>query len=792
MLDYFAPMPFNKIPPALLTEKEKDLEYYKKTLQAILSKWWNSSLLFNNTSTNIFYFKHYQYYFGEQDNGVFRYLTQAGANVDLPAVYIPGQQIKQYVDYMVGTVIKQMESFNITANSLNPEMRRDLDELFTKAKIHFELQPFFDEIEKLTGMPTSPIQGFRPRTMDDIKKLQEETKTTGEETARILAENDFQLNQGHEKLRRVFFDAIMVGTGTLYQDIENEKTKWQYVPAPFSIIDRAPFSDTNKGASYAGHVMLYSVQEIIEKFNLTDEQIAHLKEVSNDTNLMLSMNGAQNGWGGVYWWWDIYSATPKVLVANVEWKDIYYDKKIASINKKDGQSYLHDWGEYSDMSASEKTAFHSNSTKKRVYSKPRTVIRRAVCIAGDIFTDCKIKENQVGYDSLGENELGYRTFTPTMMFGRNVSITQRLEPLQDERDIYSYLIRLCAARDKGKVLMYNTALMPKGYNGDIDTVITKMATQGVVEYDTARAEDANLIGNVGASKFFYVEDMGMKVTDIQAYSLMIDRIDREMQQIVSIPAVALGQQSSTIGKGVQENTAMYATIPQEWLFKGFVDYVNSLLQYSVNLSKIAYLSKGSYEGNFLLNNKQIAFLKISKDFLFEDFLIMLKADDIIDEQARMSIIQQAQAWAQTQVITPLDSLRIQKTKTYTEAEKILEQALTAQLMQKAQDQQALLQQQQLQGQQKTQVAQIPAQTQLQIAQMQEQGKDKREQTSAKARILSAAIDHASKTHMQTHEANNALIQAMVDHENAMEMQQQGQQQQAAQEQFQPLNQINQQ
>ena len=793
-MDYTAPMPFNKIPPALLQEKEKDLPYYKKAMQAIISKWWSSSLLANNNSTSIFYFKHYQYYFGEQDNGVYRYLTQAGPGIDLPAVYVPGQQIKQYVDYMVGTVIKQMEGFHLTATSLNPAMQAQLTELFGKAMLHFELKPLMDDIAQKTGMPMNPIQGFNPQRKEDIEKLQQDTTLVAEDTARIIAENDMQVNRGEEKLRRVFFDSLMVGTGTQYLDIENNKTNWEYVPAPFAIIDRAPFSDINKKAAYGGHVMLYSIQEVIEKFNLTDAQIGRLKEISSDVNLMTTMNGAQNGWGGVYWWWDIYSATPKVLVAQVEWKDLYYDKKITSVDKNSGHKYLDNWGSYQAMTPKDTTNFHSTRASKRVYAKPKTVIRRGVCIAGEIYTDCKIKPNQVGYDSLGENEIGYRNFTPTMMFGRNVSITQRLEPLQDERDIFSYLIRQCAARDSGKVLMYNTALMPKGYNGKIDLVITKMKTQGVVEYDTARAEEANLIGNVGAAKFYYVEDLGMKVTDIEAYTFMIDRIDREMQQIVSIPAVALGQQTGTVGKGVQENTAMYATIPQEWMYKGFVEYINSLLQYSVNLSKIAYLSKGSYEGIFLLNNKQVTFLKIAKDFLFEDFTIRIRSDDVIDEQARISIVQQAQAWAQNQTITPLDSLRVQKAKTYNEAEKILEEALVRQQNEKQQAQQFEAQQQQAELQNKAQLAQVPSQTALQIANTQEQGKNQREQNQAKAKIVSAAIDHASKTNMETHGANNELIKTMLEqqHEKEMAREQQGQDAQLQQndQNFQALNQPN--
>ena len=430
-LSFLTPLPFNKIPAALMSESEKDLEYYKKSITAIISKWWNSSMLYNTTSTNQFYFKHYQYYFGSQDNGVYRYLTQAGPDLDLPAVYIPGQQIKQYIDYMVGTIIKEIDAFNITAKSLNPEMQKELSVQFERAMAELELRPLMNQIEQATGIPMNPIAGFKPERPEDIDQLRKDTMLVAEKCAKILAQNDFQINMGEEVLCRVFFDALMVGRGTIYQSVVNNKTKWEYIPAPFVIQDLAPFSDINKGASYGGHVLLMSIQEIIETYDLTEQQITRLQEINMSEQLMTSIN---QSWGGMYWWWDIYSATPKAMVVHAEWKDIEYDKKITSKDVK-GNSYFESWNNYQSMSKAEKSDFHSSRSSKRVYAKPKTVIRKGVCIAGEIYIECGIKPNQVGYQHSGENELGYRNFTPMQMFGQNVSICQRLEPLQNERDI---------------------------------------------------------------------------------------------------------------------------------------------------------------------------------------------------------------------------------------------------------------------------------------------------------------------------------------------------------------------
>ena len=49
-------------------------------------------------------------------------------------------------------------------------MRKEQSELFAKMMIHFELKPLMNQIQQMTGVPNSPIQGFNPQTKEEIEK----------------------------------------------------------------------------------------------------------------------------------------------------------------------------------------------------------------------------------------------------------------------------------------------------------------------------------------------------------------------------------------------------------------------------------------------------------------------------------------------------------------------------------------------------------------------------------------------------------------------------------------------
>jgi hypothetical protein len=108
----------------------------------------------------------------------------------------------------------------------------------------------------------------------------------------------------------------------------------------------------------------------------------------------------------------------------------------------------------------------------------------------------------------------------------------------------------------------------------------------------------------------------------------------------------------------------------------------------------------------LIGYQGIRYLKEVEDFAMEDFGIYIKIDDIINEESRQRLTQMALGWSQNPAfgITPLDIVKLEKSRTFSEAIIVLETAFAKQKRDQEKQQMQQMMMQQMQQQQMMQQA----------------------------------------------------------------------------------------
>ena len=134
-----------------------------------------------------------------------------------------------------------------------------------------------------------------------------------------------------------------------------------------------------------------------------------------------------------------------------------------------------------------------------------------------------------------------------------------------------------------------------------------------------------------------VEQVDMTLDqNIMAYISLRNEQNLEMEQITSVSRIALGQQQSTVGKGVQQNTInqnSFGTASLQW---GLMKFFKNVLQYNVNVKQMLYQFKDSVEEALTIGDSASYLLRIlsPKEFGTQQFNVFIDFNSPIDEQMR--------------------------------------------------------------------------------------------------------------------------------------------------------------
>jgi hypothetical protein len=705
-------------PNQFISEGEKNKSWYKENVSFILSHFnKRNDRITRIRSTQVLekpideVVRMFTYYLGRQYNKDYYYTTQDQNNCDLPTVWINGQKITSLVDYMVGNAIKMIQNIEPSVKAQSKAAVNKKTQLLEKSLLKFQAPELMDVLNEF-GIKYRPL-GPKTDELETPEAVHRYMEYDYRENAEILAErmcedilnrNDF-LN----KYKQAFLYTLLGGYVGIENRVENAKQYFDIILPQNLIVDKSKDDDFNSEARFVGKIDWLTVSDVIERYqdSLTIEEISELKKL-NSNNLYQLLDLTTHPYATT-WAFNLNNLPVLACVTGywVGMKDLRYEKT----NDKFGNTH------YAKMRKDKKGSFWT----KTIYES--TVIGNKYIVDNKEATNIVRK-----HDNPGDVELPLKVFLPNMVMGENKSVVSRLHQHQDRIDFITNEITKMMTRAKGKVYLINRQKLGTSTAQD---VISDFERMGMHITDGSATGEDYVAGQ--EAKLVEVVDMTLDPNVQQLISLRREE-ERLMEEIVNIPKVALGQQSGYVGAKTQAGTIAQSNLGTTYLYQGFIQFIEKQLAFALNQYKISLT--GEDENDIpVVGSRGKEYLKIVKDFQFEELGVYIKVKDFIDDAARERILSLAQASMQNQMIDMLDYLAIEKAKTYSELISELEYSLNKK-KRDAEKQQAMMQMMQ-QAQAEQQMSQ-----QQQLAGMKEEGANYRKQLDAESQMSQLAMGKA--------------------------------------------------
>jgi hypothetical protein len=670
--------------------------------------------------------ENFSYYYGEQRNLIFAYASQLPSGQNIPAPFIAGQQIRNFVDNMNGNVLQMVKPIGDSISCKNMDYEDVLDKMVQKniAKMTVKAKPMLDELAKrgMDFQPTDKQYTDEAEVDEDFENQLDEYEDAGIKIIRsIYYDQDLESQFSAQDGLHQFVGGI---SGTIIER-KGDKVCHTHVPSYNCIYDYRAKDSWGKDALIGGAVILMTPEEI----NLTCPDLTHeeLEEIrfmamSGDRNAALFRNNLNAGWNNIRWWGN----DGRIAVVRAFW-----------VSKRDLRNYRteNSLGQKSVKFYDDKKTYQTDQKdeKGKVIHKYGSEMKGEnwtwdIC-TGYLIGNRYVK--QYGYaenvikDTYGFPYLPFHFFSHNLVNGYSKSIVSRLKPLEAEYDRIMLKIREKMGRDFGKFFMINGK---KAGIDDTIEILNSIKTQG--GYVTAG--DQNYMSQDGEKLF---EVFSMELDNIEPYIQMLSVLRTEMQQTVSISDYALGMQTETVGKGVQQQSIQNSTLANTPLYEGLKTFWKKKLQYSLELAK-QFIKEGQYA--VVVSKDQVELLSVTKKTLSKNLGMYFVENDALNDENKkflrdylFNLSQNAQVM-QSMGIEPVQVLDLIESYTYKAGKKAFKRDVE---MNKKKYQEQQSQQQQAEGQMTAAQQQQAIMLQAQIKQIAEDNSNFRNTQNNETKLL---------------------------------------------------------
>ncbi len=579
--------------------------------------------------------ENYAYYFGRQQNKTFAYTETINESDTIQAVYVPDQKIRQIVDSMLGNSIKMIQPIkdSISAKLLSEDSIKGREQLRRKLEIKQAVDKLIGEIAGVKYAPAGVEDIGEDEDVDDIINEFKE-----KEHLRFikLGQSIYFTNQLSKKLEDSAFDEIVGNISNFIVDVVNGKTEITLIPSYNSIVDTRATDDYLSDAMLGGGVQFLTAAQIFEKWGneLSEDQRNHISRMTEKqyANWMECYSYYNSGCPNLTWW---CQQTGKVSCATLYWigkKNLPYRKKKTMYGENKIQ-FLDDEKMYHVFDENGKPMMENGKEVMKKGNDIKTEGIWAVHQCTLIGNYCSVGK---GYHALQIRPSGDKqkpilptvTFIHRLKMGYYRSVVSRLRHYAEERGRLKLKIQELTARDMGKVHVLFASKLGLTEN-ETEEVFKDFRTMGfTIINDTGEAIDEN--GQVRAD----VLDFSLQPT-ITAYIQLWKEEGAEMEAMANTSTIAMGQQQTTIGKGVQDRTITQSTLGQLSMYDGLMEHWRRLLQYALNCEKVNKAGKTtviqtSEDDAYLLN--------INKKEMWEDIGLYIEPSEEIQGQERQVLI----------------------------------------------------------------------------------------------------------------------------------------------------------
>ncbi len=649
--------------------------------------------------------KNMSYYQGKQENTEYADWTTGNvAEQNYQAHWIKGQDIAELLNFMKGNMLERIVNLQITAKALSEHAVSEKQDYRTKLLMKYRFRDVFAELEQQgVQFNVGPKEGLESEeAIDDF--MEKNYKQNGVDVAMAIAKDFWFKSFGLHKFLDSFLKCLITGTAQMHHYVQNGKLFMQPIPSWQMIYDTRHDDDYNRDAQFIGIVETMTPTEVFSRFpQLTKAQREEIKLMARTKDLGVRYNV---GFTNFLWWnYNIKREECVVSVVTSYWigrhdmglkktKDKFEVDRMSVVGKGEKGDYVVD------------------------------DIYKGTLIGNRFLLEYGLDDNIVE-DPMDKSKPLFPIvrYLPNMVGGEPRAMVSRFTDMQDEIDALKFMVRQAVGRWMGKCFIVRGDV---GNNTQLQEIYKDFKSMGLTVLPPSGEDGADK--GLGQMVDFSLDPNIMRIEEIV-------KMNRDLlKEYASVSNVSLGMQTSYMGMGERNSAIGQSTYGLASLYNGFMDFIQMNLQYAANVEKTLLTMDGNdTEASFVVGDKGVLFLKIMKEMKFEDFLIIIKLNDSMDEAARKEMQQVALGWAQNNVLDPDAWIKVRQAETFSEATKVLEYAMKKKRKEQAEQQQAQQEHdQQMQAQQ--------GQALQQAEMLRQAGQDSRAHINADAKKEVAVIN----------------------------------------------------
>ena len=302
--------------------------------------------------------------------------------------------------------------------------------------------------------------------------------------------------------------------------------------------------------------------------------------------------------------------------------------------------------------------------------KPKWVddVWEATLIGGKILVNARRRDNQVrSIDDPGKTPLSYVGCIKGNTTGATASLVDLLDNIQMLYNIVVYQIELAMARSGGKAVVYDVSQLPTNVGMDIQQVLYHLKTDGIIPINSK--DEGNQMSSF--NQFQQIDfTLSQSVQQLINLKVMLEDMAGQISGVTKQREGAVGQYEY-VGN-VQRSVVQSATITESW-FYSHGEAKQRVLERLCNLMKVCWA--GGKKAGMILGDGAYKFLNVMPDIALQDFGLYV-GDSGKDDSMKQVVQQLAQSALQAGSIDMLGVIKVLRSDTMTEAEKVLEQAMS--------------------------------------------------------------------------------------------------------------------
>lgn len=589
--------------------------------------------------------ENYDYYNIDQQNLIFNHITTGAANMSLPNIWIQGGEVRQLCDHILGKAIKQIEPIEktISAESISPNSLLKRQDIFDKIDLGAAIGQDLNDLGggDVKYQPTGNVDYSNPI---EVKQAREKVRSEYEETATIIARSAYYKNGMEDMFKTSALDTILCNlTGMEFTEKDGQMST-TYIPGFSGIYDYSTWGEYGEGQTKAGYIVPVTLDEVLKQYpDMNPQWIEEIRDV-----LYNQIQGSQQfidyynaPFTRMRWWNPKEKWMSKATVYWLGKMDTRYKKKSTQFGGKkvqmidDYKVYQIDTGRKDERG---NRVFESKKGSEIKGDSSTWMVHKAVILGNKWLLEYGYDSYQVRpYGDKSRPEIPIKWLCQGKIAGYVKPIASRLKPKQAEIDAVRYRIRDYVASDMWGIFINGQKLTES--LSALDIVTDLKSVHATVIPGTGEADDLR-----GINDIVKVVQSGVTAL-IKDYLELKQDIMREMQAIIGVTEISLGDQSTTIGKGVQQETINRSELSGLNLYHSLNEYWRRCIQFAANKSKLIMLDNSDKNVILPISAREVQLLKLTKGMKDEDISVYLSPDDSINDKNMATLNQSLIAYS---------------------------------------------------------------------------------------------------------------------------------------------------